>query len=162
MAMRVVLQSVERASLLVDNVDKWVDIKRGIVVFVSFLKEANQEIALKAANDVCKAKIFPHVADDLSRLRAAPLLGEDWDVMIIPQATLAGKIKGKQAQYHAQYNKEEGEKLYQFFCETVRNLVEAQQREEGQRTPVVQCGTYGNRQGLRTESLGPFTHSLDY
>eukprot|EP01059_Diplonema_ambulator_P009207 TRINITY_DN19039_c0_g2_i1.p1 TRINITY_DN19039_c0_g2~~TRINITY_DN19039_c0_g2_i1.p1 ORF type:complete len:180 (+),score=33.51 TRINITY_DN19039_c0_g2_i1:52-540(+) len=162
MAMRVVLQSVERASLLVDNVDKWVNINRGIIVYVSFLKEANREVAARAANDVLKAKIFLHVDDDCNRGRAVPALGEGWDIMVIPQATLAGKIKGKQAQYHSQFDKAEGEALYQYFCETLRNILEAEKREDSAAPPTLQCGTYGNRQGLKFESLGPFTHSLEY
>lgn len=39
---RAVLQQVEKASLLVDNKDEWVDIGRGIVIYICFLKELQE------------------------------------------------------------------------------------------------------------------------
>eukprot|EP01061_Rhynchopus_euleeides_P006535 TRINITY_DN15571_c0_g1_i1.p1 TRINITY_DN15571_c0_g1~~TRINITY_DN15571_c0_g1_i1.p1 ORF type:complete len:162 (+),score=56.75 TRINITY_DN15571_c0_g1_i1:127-612(+) len=161
MAMRLVLQGVERASLLVDNVDKWVEIQRGLIVHVCFLKDASEEVALKGAADVLQAKIFPSVDGECNRGRAARALDENWDILIVPQATLAGKIKGKQAQYHSQYDKEKGAAMYEFFCNTVRDMVAKHDRSDAP-APSVQCGTYGNRQGLKLESLGPFTHVLEY
>ena len=155
--MRLVLQSVEKASLLVDNVDKWVHIKRGFIVFVSFLKEGDPETVIKAANDVVKVKIFPKVEESFTRTRPDSLSNQQWDVMVIPQATLAGKIKGKQCQYHSQIDKSEGADLYTLFCDTLKKEISAV-REDA----VIECGTYGNRQGLQMESLGPFTHVVEY
>eukprot|EP01060_Flectonema_neradi_P006608 TRINITY_DN14480_c0_g1_i1.p1 TRINITY_DN14480_c0_g1~~TRINITY_DN14480_c0_g1_i1.p1 ORF type:complete len:145 (+),score=15.60 TRINITY_DN14480_c0_g1_i1:68-502(+) len=132
--MRLVLQSVEKASLLVDNVDKWVDIKRGFIVFVSFLKEGDPETVVKAATDVVKVKMFPKVEDDLSRTRADALANQPWEVMVIPQATLAGKIKGKQCQYHSQIDKSLGADLYTLFCDTIKKRINSRQR--GCRGPV--------------------------
>ena len=167
--LRVVLQSVERASLLVNNVDKWVDVGRGVVVYISFLKGANKEAAAKAATDIVNAKVFPRVDPELNRGRAARVSDEGWDVLIVPQATLAGKIKSKQGQYHSQCDKEEGAGLYEYFCEEIAQLVARGHEKrvsagDGAEVvpPSVKCGTYGNRQGLRFESLGPFTHSLEY
>ena len=162
--MRIILQSVERASLLVDNVDEWVHIGRGIIVYLSFLKGSTREMATKAVGEIVGAKIFPSVDMDLTRGRAVKAGAQGWDFLVVPQATLAGKIKGKQAQYHAQLDKEEGAELYTFFCSALREAVAAAERdtETAPTAGTVQNGTYGNRQGLKMESLGPFTHMIEY
>eukprot|EP01063_Lacrimia_lanifica_P032617 TRINITY_DN55_c1_g1_i1.p5 TRINITY_DN55_c1_g1~~TRINITY_DN55_c1_g1_i1.p5 ORF type:complete len:163 (+),score=68.77 TRINITY_DN55_c1_g1_i1:5193-5681(+) len=161
MAMRVVMQSVERASLLVDNVDKWVEIGRGLVVYVCFLKEAHEDAVKKAAHDVLHCKIFPHVDEACQRHRPAAALGENWDIMVVPQATLGGKLKGKQAQYHGQCEKAKGEELYQLFCGSLAEGIAAHDRGDAS-APTFAAGTYGNRQGLKFESLGPFSHHVEY
>ncbi|KAJ9446244.1 putative D-tyrosyl-tRNA(Tyr) deacylase [Diplonema papillatum] len=162
MALRVILQSVEKGSLLVNNVDQWVDISRGVIVYVCFLKGANEVSTKKAANDVLNAKIFPHVNEEsLERGRVSAALVENWDVMVVPQATLAGRLKGKQAQYHAQFDKTAGAELYELFCSSLRTGIETYDRGD-RPTPTLQCGVYGNRQGLKFESLGPFTHALEF
>ena len=45
--------------------------------------------------------------------------GTAWQLMLIPQASLCGKMKGKVAQYHALKPKTEGEALYNNLKDTL-------------------------------------------
>ena len=74
------------------------------------------------------------------------------DVLVVPQATLGGKVKGKQLQYHGNINKSQGLEMYNLFCAEIRECCKS----------TVETGTYGNRQVLRTETEGPFSHVLDF
>ena len=79
------------------------------------------------------------------------------DVLIIPQATLGGTLKGKLMQYHKNIDKEEGMRLYQEFI----HLCTATVKEQNPNCEV-KCGTYGNRQVFRTDTNGPFTHLIEF
>jgi D-Tyr-tRNAtyr deacylase len=76
-------------------------------------------------------------------------------VLIVPQACIAGKLKGKSVQYHDLSGKEEGQVLYYKFVETCKELC------KGRETQVF-GGTYGNRQVLTMDTEGPFTHVFDF
>jgi D-aminoacyl-tRNA deacylase len=45
------------------------------------------------------------------------------DVLIVPQASLAGKIKQKNIQYHSLIEKSEGEVIYSLFVELMKNSI---------------------------------------
>ena len=77
------------------------------------------------------------------------------DVLIIPQATLGGKTKGKVMQYHNNINKDEGLTLYQDFVSKIESLM------AGQEKCIVQYGTYGKRQVFECVTNGPYTHLLE-
>ncbi len=82
------------------------------------------------------------------------------DILIIPQATLGGRLKGKSMQYHTNVNKETGEDLYQHFV----NLIEEAFRENPasvEKGATVKFGTYGNRQVLSVETNGPYSHIVE-
>jgi D-Tyr-tRNAtyr deacylase len=81
------------------------------------------------------------------------------DVLIIPQATLGGNLKGKVMQYHRNINKEEGETLYQAFVDLCVRTV---QGHDTARQCNVKSGTYGNRQVLSMDTNGPFTHLVEF
>lgn len=78
--------------------------------------------------------------------------------MIIPQASIGGKVKGNSAQYHANVSRDEGKTLYDTFIEECKKS--CQQQEKTFQFNIVN-GTYGNRQGLKFESDGPFTHLIE-
>jgi D-Tyr-tRNAtyr deacylase len=82
------------------------------------------------------------------------------NVLIVPQATLGGKLKGKQMQYHGNISKNVGEELYTLFT---RKCVEALQDSEKFRENgcEVRFGTYGNRQVLSIETNGPYSHLIE-
>uniref|UniRef100_A0A8D0G730 D-aminoacyl-tRNA deacylase n=1 Tax=Sphenodon punctatus TaxID=8508 RepID=A0A8D0G730_SPHPU len=83
------------------------------------------------------------------------------NVLIIPQATLGGKLKGKSMQYHSIIEKEKGMELYsQFVTLCVKELaINTKCAEAG---VVVKNGTYGNRQVLKVDTNGPFTHMIEF
>ena len=83
------------------------------------------------------------------------------DILIIPQATLGGRLKGKLMQYHQNISKDEGLRLYSKFiglCEEMKNNSD-KCKEEG---TVVKYGTYGNRQVFQTDTNGPYTHLIEF
>ena len=92
--------------------------------------------------------------------RLVSVLDLPGDVLIVPQATLGGKLKGKAMQYHNNIDKDKGLELYEHFVETCRRLLDesACAKERG---CVVRCGTYGNLQVLQLNTNGPFTHVLE-
>ena len=92
--------------------------------------------------------------------RLVSVLDLPGDVLIVPQATLGGKLKGKVMQYHNNIDKDKGLELYEQFVKTCRRLLDesACAKEHG---CVVRCGTYGNLQVLQLNTNGPFTHVLE-
>lgn len=83
------------------------------------------------------------------------------DVLIIPQATLGGRVKGKNMQYHSNSGKEEGLELYSQFVSLCEKALAANSKcaEAG---VVVAHGTYGNRQVLKLDTNGPYTHLIEF
>lgn len=82
-------------------------------------------------------------------------------VLIIPQATLGGKLKGRSMQYHANIEKERGNVLYSLLVTQCERELMANARctEAG---VVLKHGTYGNRQVLKVDTNGPFTHMIEF
>ena len=83
------------------------------------------------------------------------------DVLIIPQATLGGSLKGKVMQYHKNIDKDKGRELYEGFVKQCIDTVEKcpKCREHNK---SVKYGTYGNVQVFRTDTNGPFTHLIEF
>lgn len=78
-------------------------------------------------------------------------------LLIVPQATLGGKNKGRAMQYHNNISKEDGLRLYSAFvalCEKELSGVEGD--------VTVKHGTYGNRQVLKLDTNGPYTHLMEF
>ncbi|KAH0620556.1 hypothetical protein JD844_021135 [Phrynosoma platyrhinos] len=83
------------------------------------------------------------------------------DILIIPQATLGGKLKGRSMQYHSNIEKDTGLDLYTQFVAQCEREVAANAKcfEAG---VVLRHGTYGNRQVLKVDTNGPFTHMIEF
>lgn len=83
------------------------------------------------------------------------------NVLIIPQATLGGKLKGRKMQYHANIEKEKGMELYSQFVTLCEKQLAANAKcmEAG---VLVKHGTYGNRQVLKLDTNGPYTHLVEF
>jgi D-tyrosyl-tRNA(Tyr) deacylase len=81
------------------------------------------------------------------------------EVLVVPQATLGGKLKGNSLQYHHNVKPVEGAELYRVFCEELREGMGEQGvvMEEG----MVKEGQYGARQVLSMETNGPYSHAFD-
>lgn len=81
------------------------------------------------------------------------------NLLIIPQATLGGKAKGRVMQYHKNINKEDGLRLYATFVSLCEKELASAAAEAG---VTVKHGTYGNRQVLNLDTNGPYTHLMDF
>ena len=72
----------------------------------------------------------------------------------ILQATLGGKLKGNSVQYHNNIKPNEGETLYNLFCDELTGQSEGVGGE-------VKRGIWGARQVVSMETNGPYSHMFD-
>ena len=111
--------------------------------------------------------------NEASKKNDASIVDINGDLMLVPQASIGGKLKGKVIQYHANVAKDEGAELYHALVRTLKRSV------TGERIPVEEggegsgaadgaggirrfaYGTYGNQQVLDMTSAGPFTHIIE-
>ena len=74
------------------------------------------------------------------------------EMLVVPQATLGGRLKGSSVQYHGNVKVEDGAKLYDVFCAGL-----AEKLGEGR----LKRGRFGARQILSTVTSGPYSHTFD-
>jgi len=122
----------------------------GMVVFVCFSKTAQLEDATKAAKTVMKVKLC-EVEEEAKRKN---LFDSGGELLIIPQATLGGKLKGNSLQYHNNIQPQQGRDLYERFCEEIESAASVPE------IPI-RRGVYGARQVLSMDTNGPYSHCLD-
>ncbi|XP_064602046.1 D-aminoacyl-tRNA deacylase 2-like [Liolophura sinensis] len=160
---RVVLQQCLSARLQVQpqtetSEAKYVEIGRGLVIYLCFLKEATTETADKIVKTALNILLSSN--DEEKLVSVLELQG---DVLIVPQATLGGTLKGKRMQYHKNIDKESGRYLYERFVKLCSEAVSKHsgKRDESREVRVLH-GTYGNRQVLKIDTNGPYTHMLEF
>jgi D-Tyr-tRNAtyr deacylase len=83
------------------------------------------------------------------------------DVLIIPQATLGGRLRGKMMQYHSNIDKSTGFQLYSEFTALCNTTVDSNDASLEKQCSV-KSGTYGNRQVLQIETNGPYSHIVEF
>ncbi|CAM38641.1 conserved hypothetical protein [Leishmania braziliensis MHOM/BR/75/M2904] len=185
MVIRVVLQAMSQGHLLVDNIDKYVHTGRGVMVYIAFISDGENtsvtdEELRRGVDVLLQTKIFTHFSPE--KMITRPLSLEEcpeMDILIVPQASLGGKVKGRSVQFHQLVPKDVSAALYDRFCHFVRvargvdetrvdangaSLSEEHVPEAAswiKYNSRVISGTFGNRQGLRFETDGPFTHTFD-
>eukprot|EP01130_Rhizamoeba_saxonica_P015803 TRINITY_DN7149_c0_g1_i1.p1 TRINITY_DN7149_c0_g1~~TRINITY_DN7149_c0_g1_i1.p1 ORF type:complete len:153 (-),score=15.05 TRINITY_DN7149_c0_g1_i1:596-1054(-) len=151
MTIKIVAQVIEEAFLLTDNHNEWVRSGKGIIVYVAFLKQANKELFESIIVQISNMRIcWDPVQQSKVSVSEAGL-----DVLIVPQASLGGKLKSSRPQYHSLIDKVTGAELYEDFVDQWRNYIQANGGN-------VYNGTYSNRQGLRITSQGPNTHAFEF
>ncbi|KAF3845503.1 hypothetical protein F7725_008666 [Dissostichus mawsoni] len=138
------LQQCLRAKLQVKPEEEqteaqFVQIDRGMVIYICFFKGATDDILPK-----------------MVRLgKMVSVLDLPGSVLIVPQATLGGKVKGRAMQYHNNIGKEDGKRLYDAFVSLCEKEVTSEE-------VTVKHGTYGNRQVLNMDTNGPYTHLMEF
>ncbi|KAJ7407843.1 putative D-tyrosyl-tRNA(Tyr) deacylase 2 [Pitangus sulphuratus] len=135
---------------------QWVEIQRGLVIYICFFKGADEDLVPKIVNMLLNVKLSENENGEFVSVLDLP-----GDVLIIPQATLGGKPKGRKMQYHANIEKEKGFELYSQFVTLCEKELAANAKcvEAGVR---VKHGTYGNRQVLKLDTNGPYTHLIEF
>ena len=135
-------------------------ISRGIVVFVCFLRGASRDDAVRAAETACAVRLSETEGEGEKRVSVADLAGGQ--VLVVPQATLGGKLKGSRTspvtQYHGNVAKDEGEALYVAFYD---KICEVLGEPDPGTTSRVKRGIYGARQVLSSTTNGPYTHVFE-
>jgi D-tyrosyl-tRNA(Tyr) deacylase len=135
---------VEKARLLIDNKSEYVEMGNGVVVFVCFLKGAETDDLHEVVSSLLNATM--HSVPPAGNLEKTAFESSSSatfvrrHVMVIPQATLAGVLKRKQQQYHAQTDKETSARLYAQMCDEFKAQLSALDADA-----TVVCGTFGNR-----------------
>jgi len=124
----------------------YVEINRGVVAYVCFLKSASIKTVEKLCNLIYSIKLSK--PQDNGKL--VSLFDLKGDLLLVPQATLGGKLRGKSMQYHNNISKQEGHTLFELLVNLCR-----------EKKNKVEHGTYGNLQVLNIETNGPYTHSIE-
>ncbi|XP_010891247.1 D-aminoacyl-tRNA deacylase 2 [Esox lucius] len=158
---RTILQQCLHARLQVKPGDdeseaEWVEINRGMVIYVCFFKGAIEDIIPKMVNTLLNLKLCE--ADSGKYVSVLDLPGS---ILIVPQATLGGKAKGKGMQYHNNIEKDQGLQLYSSFVSQCEKEL-ALSIKSSENGTIVQHGTYGNRQVLKLDTNGPYTHLMEF
>lgn len=110
-----------------------------------------------------KSILNVRLSETTGRPRNVSVLELPGNVLIVPQATLGGKMKGRSVQYHSNISKDEGRVFYEKFITLCEETVQANSTNLPDSPPKkVKHGTYGNRQVLSVETNGPFTHVFDF
>ncbi|CAF4906283.1 unnamed protein product [Rotaria sp. Silwood1] len=78
------------------------------------------------------------------------------DLLIIPQATLGGRLNARRFQYHNNINKDIGLEYYDKLVSNLRELC-SQNKDN-----VVHAGSYGIRQIYSCVTNGPAMHIIEY
>ncbi|KAM4777605.1 D-aminoacyl-tRNA deacylase 2 isoform 1-T1 [Cyanocitta cristata] len=132
------------------------EIQRGLVIYICFFKDADEDLVPKIVSTLLNVKLSENENGEFVSVLDLP-----GDVLIIPQATLGGKPKGRRMQYHANIEKEKGLELYSQFVTLCEKELAANAKcvEAG---VLVKHGTYGNRQVLKLDTNGPYTHVIDF
>ncbi|KAF3700725.1 putative D-tyrosyl-tRNA(Tyr) deacylase 2 [Channa argus] len=163
-AARAVLQQCLQATLQVKPADEgseaqFVQIDRGLVMYICFFKGATDDILPKMVSTLLNLRLSESDSGKLVSILELP-----GSLLIVPQATLGGKAKGRAMQYHNNISKEDGLRLYSSFvalCEKELMAAAAAPARTGAEV-TVKHGTYGNRQVLKLDTNGPYTHLMEF
>eukprot|EP00058_Branchiostoma_floridae_P028085 XP_002613576.1 hypothetical protein BRAFLDRAFT_277371 [Branchiostoma floridae] len=159
---RVVIQQCLNARLQVQPLSEekeaeYVEVGRGIVIYLCFLKGATEDLVQKMVRSILAVRL----SESEPNGKLVSVLDLPGDVLIVPQATLGGKTKGKAMQYHSNIPKMEAQELYTKFCTVCAETFEINTNTK-EANKTVKHGTYGNRQVLSVVTNGPYTHVLDF
>ncbi|XP_061600400.1 D-aminoacyl-tRNA deacylase 2 [Cololabis saira] len=154
---RTVLQQCLSARLQVEPGEggaepRFVQIDRGMVIYVCFFKGATEDILPRMVSTLLNLRLC-----ESSQGKMVSVLELPGSVLVVPQATLGGKAKGRGMQYHGNIGKEDGQRLYAAFV----SRCEQELRAAGSELPL-EHGTYGNRQVLKLDTNGPYTHLMEF
>ena len=141
MSVSIVVQRFRQCKLLIDE-ESYVTIDGGedtnscgILAYVSFASSTTHSQVKNAAETLLNLPVLTTGlwGDGNSSTRSILQLSAEKEssssLVIVPQANLTSKVKqqGKSIQYHGQINKEEGQILYNHFCDCLKGrLLEEQ------------------------------------
>ena len=131
---RCACQRVNSASLLIDNDNQYQSMQNGLVIYISFTTDCNLNDLPKAASQLANLPICTkgNWGDGSKPQSVREFVKQKMDIglMIIPQAGLVSKVKGKTLQYRRQASKDKGRDLYQAFCQAMQRAVLDEKVEE--------------------------------
>ncbi|XP_062508607.1 D-aminoacyl-tRNA deacylase 2-like [Corticium candelabrum] len=136
----------------------YVEIGRGIVIYLCFLKGADSAVVQKTVKALTSVRLSFNAETGSN----GSVLDIQGDILVVPQATLGGKIKGRAVQYHGNIAKDDGQQLYDEFVSLCNKEVSESSTSGDSQHQQVHHGSYGNRQVLSIVTNGPFTHLFEF
>jgi len=172
--MRLVIQRVLEASVSVQG-NQVSKIGKGFLVLLGITHEDDQTVVEKYVNELLHLKAWPKIqtksnqgneeekANNHSHSHSnininSPLefesniMENDYEVIVVSQFTLYGKMKGAKPDFHSSLNHEEANLLYENFV----NLLKKSYKED-----KVQTGKFRNRMAVNIVNDGPVTLIID-
>lgn len=139
--MRLILQKVDYAKLSVNNklVSK---INNGLLVFIGFSKEDNENNFQKIINKIINLRIFMD-SNDKMNVSVNDING---DVMLVSQFTLYSKLNGNRPSFSDALEYDKAENLYNIFCKNFENSYKN-----------VKKGVFGAKMIIELVNSGPVT-----
>jgi len=148
MSVAIVVQRYRKCKLLI-NEEQWVTVgdgenstSCGLLAYISFGSSTTQTQVETAAQTLLNLPVLTTgLWGDSSSTQSILSLAttastSSCSLVIVPQANLISKVKGKTIQYHGQIDKVSGEQLYDYFCSHVQGmLLEAQCEARSEELP---------------------------
>ena len=179
MPIRVILQRINSAQLLINGKsfyaeneqkpeDEWIESGEGVMIYIAFFKDTTKQEIDQLINKIFSNPLFRTLKQETKKhdMESGNEERTETDILIVPQFSLGGKMKSGKAgaQYHQNEKPNVAKQHYQSFCDGLIRRNEANQRCKKKCKNLrvnIHCGIFGNRQGLRVESHGPFSHCFD-
>lgn len=137
--------------MLLDNADRWASTQRALILYISFATGTDAARIKTAAQSVLGLPLVTRGnwgdgTDPLSiltLLQTATPQDEPISVVVIPQASLTARARGKSLQYHSQLDKSASQEAYvSFLCALQEAALEASLSTQFKRPPHE--GLYGS------------------
>lgn len=145
--MRVVIQRVSEASVVIDNANV-ASIKKGLLILLGIVDEDTREDIDWLCNKIANLRIFP----DDSNIMNRSLIDIDGEVIVVSQFTLhASTKKGNRPSYIKAAKPDVAIPLYENFIECLRNNL----------GKTVQTGEFGADMKVNLINDGPVTIIID-
>jgi D-tyrosyl-tRNA(Tyr) deacylase len=145
--MRILIQRVKRASVMIENHLKS-EIKTGLLVFVGIEDADDEKDSSWLASKLVKMRIF----NDEKGVMNLPVTEVDGEIMIISQFTLHAQTqKGNRPSYIKAARPEKAIPLYEHFCREVEQLLKK----------PVKTGEFGADMQVELINDGPVTIWMD-
>jgi D-tyrosyl-tRNA(Tyr) deacylase len=144
--MRAVVQRVSHARVIVEN-SAVGEIAAGLVILLGVGRDDTSAVALRMAEKIANLRIFE---DDQGKMNRS-LLDVKGNALVVSQFTLYGDARGqRRPSFIAAAPPEQGKKLYEEFCETLRTL-----------GITVATGVFQAKMSVELINEGPVTILLD-
>ncbi|KAG9336397.1 hypothetical protein JZ751_002744 [Albula glossodonta] len=139
-----------------DSFAEWVEIHKGMVVYVCFFKGATEKLISKMVKALLNVKVF-----EVGSGKQASVLELPGSILVVPQDTLGGQARWRSMQYPNNIDSLKGLQLYGSFVTQLESHVISSSKcaEAG---VVVRCGVYGEQQALVLDSDGVSTHLIEF
>ncbi|XP_042565641.1 uncharacterized protein LOC116223419 isoform X2 [Clupea harengus] len=152
---RTVLQQCSQAIIQIHNAS-YKRIDAGLVIYLSFSKEATEDIIPKMVRTLLGAKLF-HVGGG----EPSSVLDLPGSVLIVPQDSLTGTLKDCKFKYLQRIDAFNGQRLYKNFVSQCERALASSKRSVEAKC-IVKYGVYGQKQTIYLSSDDPLTHVVEF